>query len=105
MFYAPADRGQHPRHNGPLDLIWNILDLTPHGRGVDEDWPKLDDEAFGQTASSASAQINWDLANATSQCGGAGEILICNSNHIRSNTHRISAATLDGRLSNIPDGR
>lgn len=35
MFYAPSDPGQHPRHNGTLDLLWNIFDLTPDGRGTD----------------------------------------------------------------------
>jgi predicted dithiol-disulfide oxidoreductase (DUF899 family) len=40
MFYAPTDPGQHPRHNGPLDLLWNALDLTPEGRGGDG-FPKL----------------------------------------------------------------
>jgi predicted dithiol-disulfide oxidoreductase (DUF899 family) len=40
MLYAPCDPGQDPRHNGTLDLLWNIFDLTPHGRG--SDWePKL----------------------------------------------------------------
>lgn len=40
MFYADAEPGQHPRHNGTLDLLWNTLDLTPEGRGGD--WgPKL----------------------------------------------------------------
>jgi predicted dithiol-disulfide oxidoreductase (DUF899 family) len=40
MFYAPWDPGQHPRHNGTLDVLWNMFDLTPHGRGTD--WgPKL----------------------------------------------------------------
>jgi predicted dithiol-disulfide oxidoreductase (DUF899 family) len=43
MFYAPSDPGQHPRHNGTVDLIWNLLDLSPHGRGDDEDFPHLDD--------------------------------------------------------------
>lgn len=35
MFYAPTDAGQHPRHNGTLDLFWNVFDLTPEGRGTD----------------------------------------------------------------------
>jgi predicted dithiol-disulfide oxidoreductase (DUF899 family) len=40
MFYAPTDPGQDPRHSGPLDLLWNVFDLTPEGRGTD--WrPKL----------------------------------------------------------------
>jgi predicted dithiol-disulfide oxidoreductase (DUF899 family) len=40
MFYAPCDPGQHPRHNGTLDLLWNVFDLTPDGRGTDWE-PKL----------------------------------------------------------------
>jgi predicted dithiol-disulfide oxidoreductase (DUF899 family)/predicted enzyme related to lactoylglutathione lyase len=41
LFYAQSDSGQHPRHNGTLDLLWNVLDLTPEGRGGD--WgPKLE---------------------------------------------------------------
>jgi predicted dithiol-disulfide oxidoreductase (DUF899 family)/ketosteroid isomerase-like protein len=32
MMDAPADPGQDPRHNGTIDLIWNIMDLTPEGR-------------------------------------------------------------------------
>jgi predicted dithiol-disulfide oxidoreductase (DUF899 family) len=35
MFYAPTDPGQDPRHNGSLDLLWNVFDLTPEGRGTD----------------------------------------------------------------------
>ncbi|HKP24906.1 MAG TPA: DUF899 family protein [Dongiaceae bacterium] len=35
MFYAPSDPGQHPRHNGTLDVLWNLFDLTPDGRGTD----------------------------------------------------------------------
>jgi predicted dithiol-disulfide oxidoreductase (DUF899 family) len=32
MFYAESDPGQDPRHNGTVDQLWNILDLTPEGR-------------------------------------------------------------------------
>ena len=40
MFYAPTDPDQNPRHAGTLDLLWNVFDLTPGGRGTD--WsPKL----------------------------------------------------------------
>ena len=40
LLYAQADPGQDPRHNGTLDLYWNLFDLTPDGRGTD--WsPKL----------------------------------------------------------------
>lgn len=32
---APADPGQDSRHFGTLELLWNVLDLTPEGRGAD----------------------------------------------------------------------
>jgi predicted dithiol-disulfide oxidoreductase (DUF899 family) len=32
MFCAKADPGQHPRHLYTLDLMWNLVDLTPEGR-------------------------------------------------------------------------
>jgi predicted dithiol-disulfide oxidoreductase (DUF899 family) len=35
MLYAPMDPGQDPRHMGTLEPLWNILDLTPEGRGAD----------------------------------------------------------------------
>jgi predicted dithiol-disulfide oxidoreductase (DUF899 family) len=39
LFYAPADPGQHPRHVGTLEPLWNLFDLTPEGRPVD--WVEL----------------------------------------------------------------
>jgi predicted dithiol-disulfide oxidoreductase (DUF899 family) len=33
MLYAPSDPGQDPRHSGTLEPLWNMLDLTPDGRG------------------------------------------------------------------------
>jgi predicted dithiol-disulfide oxidoreductase (DUF899 family) len=32
LFYAPSDPGQHPRHVGTLEPLWNLFDLTPEGR-------------------------------------------------------------------------
>jgi predicted dithiol-disulfide oxidoreductase (DUF899 family) len=32
LLYAPTDPGQDPRHVGTLEPVWNMLDLTPHGR-------------------------------------------------------------------------
>jgi predicted dithiol-disulfide oxidoreductase (DUF899 family) len=32
LFYAPSDPGQDPRHVGPLEPLFNMLDLTPEGR-------------------------------------------------------------------------
>jgi predicted dithiol-disulfide oxidoreductase (DUF899 family) len=37
LFYAPADPGQDPRHVGPLEPLFNMLDLTPEGRPPDWD--------------------------------------------------------------------
>ena len=35
MLFAPADAGQDPRHNGTLEPLWNLLDLTREGRPRD----------------------------------------------------------------------
>lgn len=35
MFYAPTGPGQDPRHNGTLEPLWNMFDLTPEGRPSD----------------------------------------------------------------------
>jgi predicted dithiol-disulfide oxidoreductase (DUF899 family) len=41
MMFTKPDPGQHFRHNGPIDQLWNMLDFTPLGRGTD--WnPKLE---------------------------------------------------------------
>jgi hypothetical protein len=33
VLYAPPEPGQECRHNDALDPLWNMLDLTPEGRG------------------------------------------------------------------------
>jgi predicted dithiol-disulfide oxidoreductase (DUF899 family) len=33
LLYVPAEPGQEYRHNDALDSLWNMLDLTPAGRG------------------------------------------------------------------------
>jgi len=33
MFFAPSEPDQHPRHADMMWPLWNILDLTPGGRG------------------------------------------------------------------------
>jgi predicted dithiol-disulfide oxidoreductase (DUF899 family) len=33
MLYVPPEPGQEYRHNDALDPLWNMLDLTPAGRG------------------------------------------------------------------------
>jgi predicted dithiol-disulfide oxidoreductase (DUF899 family) len=35
LMWAPPDPGQHPRHVGTLEPVWNLFDLTPEGR---PDW-------------------------------------------------------------------
>jgi predicted dithiol-disulfide oxidoreductase (DUF899 family) len=35
LMWAPSDPGQHPRHVGTLEPVWNLFDLTPEGR---PDW-------------------------------------------------------------------
>jgi predicted dithiol-disulfide oxidoreductase (DUF899 family) len=37
LLYAPTDPGQGPRHNGTLEPLWNLFDLTPEGRPTDWD--------------------------------------------------------------------
>jgi predicted dithiol-disulfide oxidoreductase (DUF899 family) len=37
LMWAPADRGQHPRHVGTLEPVWNLFDLLPEGRPQDWD--------------------------------------------------------------------
>jgi predicted dithiol-disulfide oxidoreductase (DUF899 family) len=33
LLYVPAEPGQEYRHNDLLDPLWNMLDVTPEGRG------------------------------------------------------------------------
>lgn len=35
LFMIPSEPGQHPRHIDPLWPLWNVLDMTPEGRGTD----------------------------------------------------------------------
>jgi predicted dithiol-disulfide oxidoreductase (DUF899 family) len=35
LVFAPTDRDQDPRHNGTLEPLWNLFDLTPEGRPRD----------------------------------------------------------------------
>jgi predicted dithiol-disulfide oxidoreductase (DUF899 family) len=37
----PADPGQEPRITDLIWPLWNLLDLTPAGRGDDPDFPAL----------------------------------------------------------------
>jgi len=40
MFFAAADRGEHPRHVDSIWPLWNLFDMTPEGRGASW-YPKL----------------------------------------------------------------
>ena len=35
LFFAPTESGLHPRHVDFVWPLWNVLDLTPEGRGTD----------------------------------------------------------------------
>jgi predicted dithiol-disulfide oxidoreductase (DUF899 family) len=42
LLYLATEPGQHPRHVDAIWPLWNLLDLTPEGRGTDW-YPRLDD--------------------------------------------------------------
>jgi predicted dithiol-disulfide oxidoreductase (DUF899 family) len=41
LMYAPREEGMEPRHVDSIWPIWNLLDLTPEGRGDDPNLPSL----------------------------------------------------------------
>jgi predicted dithiol-disulfide oxidoreductase (DUF899 family) len=41
LMFAPRDEGIEARHVDSIWPIWNVLDLTPDGRGDDPDFPAL----------------------------------------------------------------
>jgi predicted dithiol-disulfide oxidoreductase (DUF899 family) len=41
LLFAPRDEGEETRHVDSIWPIWNVLDLTPEGRGIEQDFPKL----------------------------------------------------------------
>jgi predicted dithiol-disulfide oxidoreductase (DUF899 family) len=41
LMYAPRDEGLEPRHVDSIWPIWNVLDVTPEGRGNDPNFPSL----------------------------------------------------------------
>jgi predicted dithiol-disulfide oxidoreductase (DUF899 family) len=41
LMFAPRDEGEEPRHVDLIWPIWNILDMTPGGRGNDPDFPAM----------------------------------------------------------------
>ncbi|HEV3093185.1 MAG TPA: DUF899 family protein [Solirubrobacteraceae bacterium] len=42
LMFAPRDEGEDPRHVDSIWPIWNVLDMTPGGRGTEPSFPKLD---------------------------------------------------------------
>jgi predicted dithiol-disulfide oxidoreductase (DUF899 family) len=44
LMFAPREEGEEARHVDSIWPIWNVLDLTPGGRGTDPDFPGLHDE-------------------------------------------------------------
>ena len=41
LMFAPRDEGEEPRHVDLIWPIWNVLDMTPGGRGNDSNFPAL----------------------------------------------------------------
>jgi len=41
LMFAPREKGEDPRHVDSIWPIWNVLDLTPGGRGDDPDFPAM----------------------------------------------------------------
>ena len=42
LMFAPRDEGEDPRHVDSIWPVWNVLDMTPGGRGSERDFPKID---------------------------------------------------------------
>ena len=42
LMFAPRDPGLEPRHVDSIWPIWNVLDMTPHGRETGSDFPTFD---------------------------------------------------------------
>ena len=41
LMFAPREEGEDPRHVDSIWPVWNVLDMTPDGRGDDPDFPAL----------------------------------------------------------------
>jgi predicted dithiol-disulfide oxidoreductase (DUF899 family) len=41
LLFAARDEGVESRHVDSIWPIWNVLDLTPEGRGAEREFPKL----------------------------------------------------------------
>ena len=42
LMFAAREEGEDPRHVDSIWPIWNVLDMTPQGRGTEPDFPQLD---------------------------------------------------------------
>ena len=42
LIFASREEGEDPRHVDSIWPIWNLLDMTPEGRGSDSSFPSLD---------------------------------------------------------------
>ncbi len=42
LLFAPGNEGQEARHVDLIWPIWSVLDMTPHGRGSEPNFPGLD---------------------------------------------------------------
>jgi predicted dithiol-disulfide oxidoreductase (DUF899 family) len=41
LMFAPRDEGEDPRHVDSIWPLWNVLDITPEGRGAERAFPLL----------------------------------------------------------------
>jgi predicted dithiol-disulfide oxidoreductase (DUF899 family) len=41
LMFAPREEGEEPRHVDLIWPIWNVLDMTPGGRGSEPDFPAM----------------------------------------------------------------
>ena len=41
LMFAARDEGEEPRHVDSIWPVWNVLDMTPGGRGSDPDFPAM----------------------------------------------------------------
>ena len=41
LMFAPREEGEEPRHVDSIWPLWNVLDMTPQGRGSGSDFPGL----------------------------------------------------------------
>jgi predicted dithiol-disulfide oxidoreductase (DUF899 family) len=42
LMFAARDEGEDPRHVDSIWPVWNVLDMTPGGRGTARDFPRID---------------------------------------------------------------